>query len=49
MPGRYEIEVELVQDGESLARCGVQAVRFPLQVGERPPAAAPEDDADMPS
>jgi hypothetical protein len=37
--GVYELQLELVQDGESLARCGLMPARLEVVVGDGPPDA----------
>jgi hypothetical protein len=34
--GKYALEVELVQDGETLARCGLEATRIDVEVAPGP-------------
>ena len=45
-PGTYELDLELVQDGESLARCGLRGTRIVLQAANGAASAEPAAEAE---
>ena len=45
-PGTYEVDLELVQDGESLARCGLRGTRIVLRATDGAASSGPSTEAD---